>query len=266
MAVRDLDDYPWDAVAPYARQAAEHPGGLVDLSIGSPVDPTPSVVADALRNATDAHGYPQTVGTPALREAIAAWYDRRRGVPGLRGADVLPTVGSKELVALLPLLLIAVAIVVTDGFPVLFRQTRVGRGGREFTLLKFRSMRGAPRNASGGFEPGQTSRVTGIGKLLRRTKLDELPQLLNVIRGDMSVVGPRPQVRREVDTYDDLVSHRLAVKPGLTGLWQISGRSDLEAEDAIRLDLTYVENWSLSQDILIILKTIRTVLTGDGAY
>ena len=105
MAVRDLDDYPWDAVAPYARQAAEHPGGLVDLSIGSPVDPTPSVVADALRNATDAHGYPQTVGTPALREAIAAWYDRRRGVPGLRGADVLPTVGSKELVALLPLLL-----------------------------------------------------------------------------------------------------------------------------------------------------------------
>ncbi|MFN8086830.1 MAG: succinyldiaminopimelate transaminase [Microbacterium sp.] len=105
MAVRDLDDYPWDAVAPYARQAAEHPGGLVDLSIGSPVDPTPAVVADALRSATDAHGYPQTVGTPALREAIAAWYDRRRGVPGLRGADVLPTVGSKELVALLPLLL-----------------------------------------------------------------------------------------------------------------------------------------------------------------
>lgn len=105
MAVRDLDDYPWDAVAPYAARAAAHPGGLVDLSIGSPVDPTPAVVADALRAATDAHAYPQTVGTPALREAIVAWYARRRGVPGLSADEVLPTVGSKELVALLPLLL-----------------------------------------------------------------------------------------------------------------------------------------------------------------
>lgn len=105
MAVRDLDDYPWDAVAPYAARAKAYPGGLVDLSIGSPVDETPAVVADALRAATDAHAYPQTVGTPALREAIAAWYDRRRGVPGLTVGEVLPTVGSKELVALLPLLL-----------------------------------------------------------------------------------------------------------------------------------------------------------------
>lgn len=105
MAVRDLDDYPWDAVAPYAARAKEHPGGIVDLSIGSPVDATPEVVADALRAATDAHAYPQTVGTPALREAIASWYARRRGVPGLRVDEVLPTVGSKELVALLPLLL-----------------------------------------------------------------------------------------------------------------------------------------------------------------
>ena len=105
MAVRDLDDYPWDAVAPYAARAKAHPGGLVDLSIGSPVDETPAVVADALRAATDAHAYPQAVGTPALREAIAAWYDRRRGVPGLTVGEVLPTVGSKELVALLPLLL-----------------------------------------------------------------------------------------------------------------------------------------------------------------
>lgn len=120
------------------------------------------------------------------------------------------------LVALLPLLLIAVAIVVTDGFPVLFRQTRVGRGGREFTLLKFRSMRGAPRNASGGFEPGQTSRVTGIGKLLRRTKLDELPQLLNVIRGDMSVVGPRPEVPRWTTVHEEMWRVVLSVRPGLT--------------------------------------------------
>ncbi|RKS85373.1 succinyldiaminopimelate aminotransferase [Microbacterium sp. AG790] len=105
MAVRDLDDYPWDAVAPFAARARVHPGGIVDLSIGSPVDPTPEVVAAALRDATDAHAYPQTVGTVALRSAITAWYGRRRGVPGLSVDEVLPTVGSKELVALLPLLM-----------------------------------------------------------------------------------------------------------------------------------------------------------------
>jgi len=105
MGVRDLDDYPWDAVAPYAATARAHEDGIVDLSIGSPVDPTPEVIAAALREATDAHAYPQTVGTPELREAIVAWYARRRSVTGLDAAQVLPTVGSKELVALLPLLL-----------------------------------------------------------------------------------------------------------------------------------------------------------------
>lgn len=105
MGVADLADYPWDAVAPYAARAKAHPDGMVDLSIGSPVDPTPRVVADALAAATDAHAYPQTVGTPALREAIVEWYARRRGVGGLSVEHVMPTVGSKELVALLPLLL-----------------------------------------------------------------------------------------------------------------------------------------------------------------
>lgn len=105
MGVADLADYPWDSVAPYAARAAEHPDGIVDLSIGSPVDETPRVVADALAAATDAHSYPLTVGTAGLRDAIAAWYARRRGVPGLTSANVMPTVGSKELVALLPLLL-----------------------------------------------------------------------------------------------------------------------------------------------------------------
>ncbi|WP_345803103.1 succinyldiaminopimelate transaminase [Microbacterium sp. AZCO] len=105
MGVADLADYPWDAVAPYAAKARSHPDGIVDLSIGSPVDPTPRVVADALAAATDAHAYPQTVGTPALREAVVDWFARRRGVPGLTHAHVLPSIGSKELVALLPLLL-----------------------------------------------------------------------------------------------------------------------------------------------------------------
>ena len=105
MSVDDLADYPWDAVAPYAATARRHPDGIVDLSIGSPVDPTPTVIADALRAATDAHAYPQTVGTVPLREAIVDWYARRRGVTGLTVDHVLPTIGSKELVALLPLLL-----------------------------------------------------------------------------------------------------------------------------------------------------------------
>ena len=105
MGVRDLADYPWDAVVPFRERAAQHPGGLVDLSIGSPVDPTPDVIRTALSEATDAHAYPQNIGTPALREAIVDWYARRRGVPGLTVENVLPTVGSKEFVALLPTLL-----------------------------------------------------------------------------------------------------------------------------------------------------------------
>ncbi|WCM56301.1 succinyldiaminopimelate transaminase [Microbacterium sp. EF45047] len=105
MGVRELADYPWDAVAPYRERAAQHPAGLIDLSIGSPVDPTPEVIRRALAEATDAHSYPQTVGTAALRQAIVDWYARRRGVPGLTPANVLPTIGSKELVALLPTLL-----------------------------------------------------------------------------------------------------------------------------------------------------------------
>ncbi|MGL3149764.1 succinyldiaminopimelate transaminase [Microbacterium sp. A82] len=105
MSVRDLADYPWDAVVPYQERAARHPHGLVDLSIGSPVDPTPGIIRQALADATDAHAYPQNIGTPALREAIVEWYSRRRGVPDLSVENVLPTIGSKELVALLPTLL-----------------------------------------------------------------------------------------------------------------------------------------------------------------
>src|SRR6478736_2219469 len=105
VGVADLADYPWDAVAPYAARARSHPDGIVDLSIGSPVDPTPAVVVDALQAATDAHAYPQTIGTADLRDAIVDWYERRRGIPGLTREQVVPTIGSKELVALLPLLL-----------------------------------------------------------------------------------------------------------------------------------------------------------------
>ncbi|MCX8553808.1 sugar transferase [Mycolicibacterium mucogenicum] len=182
------------------------------------------------------------------------------------------------LTAISPIMIItAIAVKLTSPGPILYKSERIGMDGVPFKMIKFRSMftdadsRQAELIAANGgnalyFKMKDDPRVTKVGKIIRKFSIDELPQFFNVLTGEMSVVGPRPQVRREVDTYDDLVSHRLAVKPGLTGLWQISGRSDLEVEDAVRLDLTYVENWSLLQDVLIIVKTVRTVLAGDGAY
>jgi lipopolysaccharide/colanic/teichoic acid biosynthesis glycosyltransferase len=116
------------------------------------------------------------------------------------------------------------------------------------------------------FKIREDPRVTRVGKILRRYSIDELPQFFNVLLRDMSVVGPRPPLRREVDTYTDQVRRRLLVLPGITGLWQVSGRSDLSWEDSVRLDLSYVENWSITNDLLIAAKTIRIVAAGSGAY
>jgi lipopolysaccharide/colanic/teichoic acid biosynthesis glycosyltransferase len=116
------------------------------------------------------------------------------------------------------------------------------------------------------FKIREDPRVTAVGRFLRRYSIDELPQFINVLRRDMSVVGPRPPLRREVDTYNDQVRRRLLVLPGITGLWQVSGRSDLSWEDSVRLDLSYVENWSITNDLLIAAKTIRIVAAGSGAY
>jgi exopolysaccharide biosynthesis polyprenyl glycosylphosphotransferase len=187
-------------------------------------------------------------------------------------------VAGLALLLLAPLLLvIALLVHRTDGGPVLFRQDRVGVGGRTFTMLKFRTMvvdaetrldqlRGG--NLSDGllFKLRADPRVTPVGRWLRRLSLDELPQLVNVLTGDMSLVGPRPPLPSEVARYDSSVSRRLLVKPGLTGLWQISGRSDLSWEESVRLDLRYVENWSLALDLLIVWKTGRAVFSRSGAY
>lgn len=181
------------------------------------------------------------------------------------------------IVALPVLIAAAIAVKVSSRGPVLYASERIGISGTKFTMSKFRTMyQGADAKAAeliaanGGdplfFKVKDDPRVTGVGRVLRKFSIDELPQLFNVLLGDMSIVGPRPQVQREVDYYDDLVYNRLAVKPGLTGLWQISGRSDLRVEDAVRLDLAYVENWSLTRDLVIIAMTVKTVLTGDGAY
>jgi exopolysaccharide biosynthesis polyprenyl glycosylphosphotransferase len=172
---------------------------------------------------------------------------------------------------------IALAIRCTDPGSALFRQTRVGRDGRVFTLYKFRTMvvdaeqrkaQLAARNEADGalFKIRQDPRVTRTGALLRRWSLDELPQLLNVLRGDMSLVGPRPALPEEAARYGGHMMRRLVVKPGITGLWQVNGRSDLPWEEAVRLDVRYVENWSFALDLQILWKTGAAVRHGSGAY
>jgi exopolysaccharide biosynthesis polyprenyl glycosylphosphotransferase len=188
------------------------------------------------------------------------------------------TTAALALVVLSPLL-VAVAIMVkaTSPGPVLFRQERIGRDGGVFTMLKFRSMVAgadgmlhrldAESHGNGVLFKHRTDpRITRIGRVLRRYSLDELPQLINVLRGDMSLVGPRPPLRREVDRYGVDMHRRFLVKPGLTGLWQVSGRSDLSWDDSVRIDVRYVENWSLAFDFMILWKTVGAVLRGPGAY
>jgi exopolysaccharide biosynthesis polyprenyl glycosylphosphotransferase len=171
----------------------------------------------------------------------------------------------------------ALAVRLTSRGPVLFRQRRIGIDGRPFTMVKLRSMyvdaearRAAllERSDRDGlmFKMHDDPRVTPVGRFLRRFSIDELPQFWNVVRGEMSLVGPRPPLPAEVDRYQDQVFRRLHVRPGLTGLWQVSGRSDLSWEESVRLDLRYVDNWSVAMDLLILWKTGRAVLGSSGAY
>lgn len=183
------------------------------------------------------------------------------------------------LAVLSPLLLVIALLVRRDSpGPALFRQTRVGRDGQFFTMLKFRTM-GVDAEArraeladqnehSGGtlFKVRQDPRVTSVGKVLRRYSLDELPQLINVLRGEMSLVGPRPSLPDEVANYPVDFMRRFAVSPGLTGLWQVSGRSDLDPIESARLDTLYVEHWSIGMDVRILARTAKAVLSSDGAY
>ena len=175
------------------------------------------------------------------------------------------------------LLIAAIAVATSSKGPVLFKQPRIGLNGKVFHIYKFRSMReGADaelaelleRQGTAGtplFKVEDDPRITRVGRILRKYSIDELPQLFNVLRGDMSLVGPRPQRAEEVALYDPAASRRLLVKPGITGLWQISGRSDLSWEDAIRWDLYYVENWSLIDDMLTLIRTVGVVLRSHGA-
>lgn len=214
------------------------------------------------------------VGVPLLHIEQPYFTGWRRIVK--RATDIALT--SVGLVLIAPLLLvIAVMIKLTDRGPVLFRQTRVGLDGSTFTMLKFRSMvvdaedrlaelQALNEGAGPLFKMVNDPRITGIGRFLRRYSLDELPQLFNVLAGSMSLVGPRPPLQSEVDDYARDARRRLLVKPGLTGLWQVSGRSMLSWEETVRLDLRYVENWTLTFDLLIMWKTVFAVLARRGAY
>lgn len=182
------------------------------------------------------------------------------------------------LLLISPLMMaIAIAIKVHDRGPIFYRQTRVGATGTHFSMIKFRSMvvnaddvrsELGTRNEHDGvlFKIKQDPRITPVGRVLRRYSLDELPQLFNVLKGTMSLVGPRPALPSEVENYGSDMHRRLLVQPGLTGLWQVSGRSDLSWEDSVRLDLYYVDNWSMLGDAVILAKTVRAVLTSNGAY
>jgi len=195
------------------------------------------------------------------------------------GKRTLDVVGAGIGLLLLAPVFAVIALVIRadDRGPVFFRQTRVGRGGREFSILKFRTMcvdaearmaALAQSNEGAGplFKMKDDPRVTRVGGFLRRTSLDELPQLWNVLTGSMSLVGPRPALPREVALYEDFADRRLLVTPGITGLWQVSGRSDLDWADGVRLDLHYVENWSFVHDVVILARTIPSVLRSRGAY
>lgn len=181
------------------------------------------------------------------------------------------------ILAALPMLVIAALVKLDSKGPVLFKQDRVGIEGKHFQMLKFRSMSVdaearleelQQRNEGKGllFKIRDDPRITRIGRVLRKCSLDELPQLCNILAGSMSLVGPRPPLPREVEAYEHDVRRRLLVKPGLTGLWQVSGRSNLSWQDSVRLDLYYVENWSLAGDLVIILRTVRAVFHSTGAY
>lgn len=188
------------------------------------------------------------------------------------------TIAAAALILLFPLLAVVAAIIrLHDRGPALFKQTRVGKDGKVFRIYKFRTMvvdaeQRLPElldsNDNDGviFKLRKDPRVTRVGASLRRWSIDELPQLLNVVLGHMSLVGPRPALPEEAARYAEHVRRRLVVKPGLTGLWQVNGRSDLSWEESVRLDLRYVENWSFALDLQILWKTISVMLRGSGAY
>jgi lipopolysaccharide/colanic/teichoic acid biosynthesis glycosyltransferase len=233
----------------------------------------PSSVLDSLGGAgvVDLRplGSPTAVGRGLLRASSLQRF-------GKRAVDVIGSV--LVLIALLPVwLLTATAIVTTSRGPLLYVQERIGKDGRPFRMLKFRSMRRDAHEVRGDvlhlntatgpvFKVPQDPRITPVGRLIRKLSVDELPQLVNVLLGHMSLVGPRPPLPDEFATYGDRERGRLAVTPGITCIWQVSGRSDLDFDTWVSMDLAYIDNWTLRGDFKLLLQTIPAVLSGRGAY
>jgi exopolysaccharide biosynthesis polyprenyl glycosylphosphotransferase len=241
---------------------------LEDLSVQAIVVPSLTDVSRERLKVRPVAGLP-LVHLESPRAVLASRWAKR----------VFDVVGAWCLLVLFaPLIVVtALAIKLHDGGPVLFRQTRVGRDGKPFGCLKFRSMVVEAESLRAGLEVVHESssvlfkmandpRVTRPGRLIRRLSLDELPQLWNVVRGHMSLVGPRPPLPAEVSRYEHDMNRRLRVRPGMTGLWQVSGRSDLSWDETVRLDLYYVDNWSMFQDLVILARTMSAVLSSRGAY
>ncbi|WP_030559339.1 sugar transferase [Streptomyces aureocirculatus] len=251
------------------------PGRLQRLAWNLEGCDTEMVVAPVLMEVAGPRLHVDAVlGIPLLRVSMPTFTGGRRAVKGIvdrMGAALL-------LILFAPLMaLVGLLVLVDSRGGAFYRQRRVGKDGCEFTIYKFRTMvtgahavRAELADLDEGagllFKLRRDPRVTRVGAVLRRYSLDELPQLFNVLTGSMSLVGPRPPLPEESAAYGPDIRRRLLVKPGLTGLWQISGRSDLPWEEAVRLDLRYVEDWSLALDTVILWKTLRAVIHGQGAY
>ncbi len=256
-------------VVPWLLRSTDEDGAIAVLLEASDLEAANAAVAAdravPARRVAPAAPVVQVEGAPlqGLAWSVKSWMDR---------------IGALALLVLLSPVLAAVALVVKldSPGPVLFRQPRAGRGGRPFAIVKFRTMRVDAeqqlaelkrRTAQEGpfFKLEDDPRITPAGHWLRRLSLDELPQLWNVVRGDMSLVGPRPLPLREAEWFSAVDRRRTVVRPGITGLWQISGRSLLSADDAVRLDLAYIADWSLRRDLVILLRTVSVVVRRSGA-
>jgi exopolysaccharide biosynthesis polyprenyl glycosylphosphotransferase len=284
-----------DLGAVLAKLSSEVPiDEVVISSFSMAPDQISSIVSHAGMRGARLRAVPEMFGLPPSKVSVESFGDFplltlfenpvrgphwavKRAVDLVGGSVVLAVTG-------LPMLVMAMLVRMTSSGPVLFRQERVGMDGKRFELLKFRSMtagasdqahrefmfqmlageEGLGAESGGFFKLTDDPRITRVGKVMRRYSLDELPQLLNVLKGDMSLVGPRPALAYEVDLYEDWQRRRLDVLPGMTGLWQVSGRSRLSPADMLRLDVHYAETWSLFKDTLIILKTIPAILRDDA--
>jgi exopolysaccharide biosynthesis polyprenyl glycosylphosphotransferase len=233
------------------------------------------VVASRLTNVAGPRIHIRPVeGLPLMHVELPQYEGGRHAMK--RALDFV--VSGFALLFLMPLMLVIAMFVRLDSNgPIIFRQERVGRGGQPFTMLKFRSMVQTAEDDLAGlldqnegagllFKMKNDPRITNVGKILRKYSLDELPQLINVFLGHMSLVGPRPPLQSEVSGYEENVHRRLFIKPGLTGMWQVNGRSNLSWEESVRLDLYYVENWSMTGDLIIMWRTIKVLVNPEGAY